>query len=798
VAAASGHGFPAALTSFVGRVTEMAEVAKLLGEYRLVTVTGPGGMGKTRLAGEVARRVAGRFADGVWLVELASVQDPALVQAVVSVALGVGQAPETSLMDSLAAVLRRQQLLLVLDNCEHLLVAVAELCAGLLPVADDIRILATSREPVGVAGEVRFRLGPLGLPKPGGTSPAAVSEAAMLFADRARRVDPRFTLSAESGPLVGRLVHRLDGMPLAIELAAARVEALGVAQLLNRLDDRFGLLVGTDRLAAARQRSLAATAQWSYELLTEQERQVFRRLSVFPGPFALEAAEAVAGAGAETVVLHLVDCSLLAPPSPGADGRDRYLMLETLRAYGAQHLTEAGDLPVTTAALVSYALQVAERARAGLETSAGERAAGRWLDAEDATLHQALAWALEHDPQAAARLAIALAPWWRLRGRFTEGYALLQAAARHSPQDGQQWCAVQVWLGWLSSRAGAAVGLDHFTAARDALEPWGPSPMLVQALTGRADTLRNIDRAAEAAKEAHRALAMARDLGDAPGEAAALDSLEAIANYAGDYQAELAWLRQAQKIDPVTVPSLVTMRHGISLATCLMDTGDITGAQQACARVIASAQEAGATYVEAESLALMAELDLLAGQVTDAVARLRQALGLAAHATTVTSIYCLDVCGHLCARIQRWGEALTLWAARSAFLDQIRLPDLPQDVARRQEPLSEARLALGPAGAPAAEARGAAMSFATAVEFATLLAAEEPRQPRSSRGQPQLSARERQLVTLVAQGHTDTEIAAQLYISVRTVRSHLDRVRDKTGYRRRADLTRLALSTGLV
>jgi predicted ATPase len=276
------RGFPAGLTSFVGRGTEVAEVAELLGEYRLVTVTGPGGMGKTRLAGEVARQVAGRFADGVWLVELARVQDPALTQAAVSVALGAGQAPGVSMLDSLAAAVGRQQLLLVLDNCEHVLAAVAQLCAALLPVADDIRILATSREPVGVAGEVRFRLGALGLPGPGGRAVGPASEAAVLFADRARRVDPHFRLNAESGPVVERLVARLDGMPLAIELAAARVEALGLAQLVDRLDDRFGLLVGADRLAAPRQRSLAATAQWSHELLTTAERQVFRRLSAFP------------------------------------------------------------------------------------------------------------------------------------------------------------------------------------------------------------------------------------------------------------------------------------------------------------------------------------------------------------------------------------------------------------------------------------------------------------------------------------------------------------------------------------
>ena len=327
-----------------------------------------------------------------------------------------------------------------------------ELCGALLPAADDVRILATSREPVGVAGEARYRVPPLGLPGPGEQAEAGGSEAVALFADRARQADPHFALSRESGPVVARLVRRLDGMPLAIELAAARVEALGVAQLLDRLDDRFGLLVGGDRLAAARQRSLAATVDWSYQLLSEEERRVFRQLSVFPASFTLEAAEAVAGAATGPVVLHLVDCSLLAPPRTGPDGRARYLMLETLRAYAADRLAEAGEQPGAAAALAGHALQVAEQAAAGMQTSAGELAAAQWLDAEDATAHQGLAWALEHDRATALRLAIALAPWWHLRGRLVAGYALLRAAAEHAARDGDAWCAAQLWLGCAGGR----------------------------------------------------------------------------------------------------------------------------------------------------------------------------------------------------------------------------------------------------------------------------------------------------------------------------------------------------------
>jgi DNA-binding CsgD family transcriptional regulator len=229
-----------------------------------------------------------------------------------------------------------------------------------------------------------------------------------------------------------------------------------------------------------------------------------------------------------------------------------------------------------------------------------------------------------------------------------------------------------------------------------------------------------------------------------------------------------------------------------------LDRGDIASARRVCAQVLSSARAAGVADALADCLALMAELDLQAGRVTEATAHLRESLGLAPRSGNVHLIYCLDVSGHLCAQTGRWGQALSVWAARTACLHRTGQPELPQDAARRAEPISRARRALGPADARAAEERGAAMTLATAVDFATLMAAENPQEPSPASGQPPLSARERELVTLVAQGRTDARIAAQLYISVRTVRSHLDRVRDKTGCRRRADLTRLALQAHLV
>jgi predicted ATPase/DNA-binding CsgD family transcriptional regulator len=798
-AAGSVHGFVPALTSFVGRASQVDDVVGLLGEYRLVTVTGPGGVGKSRLAGEVARRVAGRFADGVWLVELAAVPEPALVPAAVAVALGIHQPPGLSIPDSLVRALATQQLLLVLDNCEHVAAAVAGLCGALLPAADDMRVLATSREPAGIAGEARYRLQPLTVPDPDDPADVGRSEAVALFADRARLADPHFELGGEAGPAVARLVERLDGMPLAIELAAARAEALGLPQLLDRIDDRLALLAGGDRTAVPRQRSLAATVDWSYRLLSEDEQQVFRQLAVFPGPFTLEAAETVAGGTAGPTVLHLVDCSLLSPPRTGPDGRARYLMLETLRAYGLQRLADAGERAGADAALARYALQVAEQAAAGLQTSGGEVAAARWLDAEDPATQQALAWALDHDPGTALHLAIALSPWWLLRGRSEAGYTVLRASAGHAG-DEDMWRAGQLWLGLLAdSTSDIVASLSHFTAVRDAPAGGGPSPELVVALGGRSAALRNLGRVPEAAENARRTLALARELGYQAGEALALHELSWAANYAGDFAASLEWAEQACRIDPAGIPDWVARWCGTAMTVALIEAGQAASAQRSCADWLARARDAGDLHGQAILLWLMAELDRRTGRMCDAGGHLRETLGIASRiGDRLRLADCLDTCGHICAATGRWAEAITMWAAHAAHKADTDTLDLPHDVRRRQEPMRMAAHVLGPARTQEAEQRGAAMNLQTAVAFAIMLADQDPQAGPAPFATGQLSAREQELVTLVAQGRTDAQIAAQLYISVRTVRSHLDRIRDKTGCRRRADLTRLALQAGLV
>jgi predicted ATPase/DNA-binding CsgD family transcriptional regulator len=794
------HGLAGHLSRFVGRSAEIGEVSALLSEFRMVTLTGPGGMGKTRLAGQVARAVAAEFADGAWLAELAGVQDPALVAEQVAAALGVPAGDA----GSMAGLLVPRQLLLVLDNCEHVLASAARLCAAILQVADDVRILATSREPVGVPGEARYRLGPLTLPAPGGPPGIAESDAVILFADRARRADPRFELGADTGPAVARLVRQLDGMPLAIELAAARVEALGLTELADGLDNWLGLLVGTDRTAAERQRSLAATAGWSYRLLPEADQRAFRQLAVFPGGFTLEAARAVAGPGAAAAVLRLVDCSMALPPRAGGDGRTRYTMLATLRAYGLDQLAGTSDAAKTPADLAQYAAGVAEQAGPDLLTGASA-AAMRWLDAEAANMEEAVRWSLEHESATAVRLAAALSQWWSLRGQHRSGAETLTRVLPHAEPGSEPWCEIQLGLATLaaSSGRGAAAALDHLTAVTDALADKQPTPVLVRALAARGGMLANLGRLAEAGPVIHEALERARQIGYSYGEAQALYWLAGISHYAGDQVEHLSRARQLALIDPAELPSSMVQRSKLALTMALIEVGELAEAEQAGTGALELAQQEGNITKEGQCHFNLARIALMSGRLPAAAAGLRAALDCAVRASAAVSLLdILDVCGHYLTAAGNPAASLTLWAAHAALRQAAGLTDPVEDARRRAAPMELARRGAGGREAAAAESRGSAMTLGAAAEYALLTVVPGAEQDPGSEDQPApaagLSAREQELVTLVARGQTDAQIAAGLFISISTVRSHLDRIRDKTGCRRRADITRLALQTGLI
>jgi DNA-binding CsgD family transcriptional regulator/tetratricopeptide (TPR) repeat protein len=497
-------------------------------------------------------------------------------------------------------------------------------------------------------------------------------------------------------------------------------------------------------------------------------------------------------------VVHLVDCSLLVPPREGADGRWRYSMLQTLRGFGTGLLAGAGEQDAAAAALARWAVQVAGQAAAGLRTVEGEAAAARWLDAEEATVAQVLAWGVEHDADLALRLVPALGWWWTLRGRQAGQYELLREVAERAAPGSDGWCAAKYFLGYTAGESGdGGAALGHFTELRDAAAQRGPCPALVDGLAGQAGALFQMGRHAEAAEVARQALAMAREIGYPLGEVEVLGDMAVAALYAGDLDRAARLARQAGQI-AAGIPGLIARWCSYVLAGALFEVGELAAARTLCAAALALARDAGDLWNQTGLLSTMVMLDLEAGRLQDAAAHLREALRLDTRLGKWREFcHALDCCGLLCAATGRPAEAVTVWAARAAHLRHDELRDWADDARRREAPLRQARQAIGPGRTRAAEDRGAAMSLDTAAEYALMLTDPGLPQPTAP-GPGTLSARERELVRLVARGRTDAQIAVQLYISIRTVRSHLDRIRDKTGCRRRADLTRLALSQGLV
>jgi predicted ATPase/class 3 adenylate cyclase/DNA-binding CsgD family transcriptional regulator len=413
------QNLPAQLTKFIGRGAQMADVRALLGGNRLVTLTGAGGSGKTRLAIESVARIADQFCDGVTYVDLASITHSVVVPVAVAGALGLPDQPGRSPVETIVRFIGRRQMLMVLDNCEHLLGSSASLVIELLGTCTGLTMLTTSREPLGVPGEVTFVVPSLGL----------VDEAIELFADRARRVRPGFTVADENEGTVTEICRRLDGMPLAIELAAARVRALSLDDILASLHDRFRLLTGGSRVAVRRHQTLRASVDWSHALLTEPERILFRRLAVFMGGFDLDGAQAVAG---ETDVERyqvldqltlLVDKSLVISENIG--GPTRYRLLETVRQYALEKLGESGEADAVRTRHRDYYTALATAI--GTTTALHEQRMQQ-AEKEIDNLRAAFGWSLENsDVELALGITASLQPLWVTRGRANEGIAWFDA-----------------------------------------------------------------------------------------------------------------------------------------------------------------------------------------------------------------------------------------------------------------------------------------------------------------------------------------------------------------------------------
>jgi predicted ATPase/DNA-binding CsgD family transcriptional regulator len=907
------HNLPVQLTGFVGRSDELAAVTRLVSGERLVTITGPGGAGKTRLAAQAAAELADpRRYDGVWWVDLASTTDPAVVAELTASTVGVLVEPIGGPLRALTLQLRDRRLLVCLDNCEHLLEASAELAEALLRSCPEVTLLATSREPLGLAGETVWRV-----PSLNG------DEAVALFVDRAGRVRPWFTLDATNEAAVRTLCRRLDGIPLAIELAAAWLRTLTPAQIAAGLDDRFALLVRGPRGAVRRQQTLAASMDWSHDLLDETDRAVFRRLAGFAGGFTLAAARdvcadtgtdidgtgPVVGPEVLTALGRLVDKSLVVVDE--RQGEARYRLLETVRAYGGDKLDAAGERAPVRGRHLDHYLALAEAAEPELEEADQDAWLVR-LEAEHDNFRAALDWGLGHpDPGRGRRLAAALVWLWYKHGHGHEGLDYMRRAIDLAPDDRSavqarllvsaaalaQVCGqfprivdyaqrgldvatlndddrvrgqclfllafVQFYLdpdrAWelcVEARACAERAGDAFTAdsamvvqgsvpcMRDRFE--AALPLLRE---GGERCLRRGDRTFAALalnyqddiavltgdirladRLATQALEIARPLGDyyavglstchlalVKGVVGDVDGglrlMETVVRsiegadhdvfiprlgsvlgklwlWSGNPKAAIEWFeRDVRTADRVEADNLISARSLPGLGAALRHLGRAGPAREAIDRATALTRRLDVPHLLAEALDQSGFL--AASDDPNAAEDLHhQALALRIdHGLRTSMVDSLDALAGLAGRAESFTEAVRLLAASDAARTAMGYPRPPIDQPDHEATLARFCTALGDDEIATAWAEGTALSLDDAVAYARR---SRGARKRPSTGWASLTPTELDVVRLVAEGLTNPEIGARLFVSRATVKTHLSHVYAKLGVSNRTELAALA------
>jgi predicted ATPase/class 3 adenylate cyclase len=633
------NNLPIQLTSFVGREREVDEVAELLSKTRLLTLTGAGGCGKTRLALHVAADVLDAYADGVWVADLAAVTDPDGVLRQVAAAVGVREegtggvgsiggdaaGQTTALNDRLINSLRSRRLLLVMDNCEHLVAACAQVADILLRACPELHVIVTTREPLGVAGEVAWRVPSLGTPDPKHVpepDELARFEAVKLFCDRAEAARPGFVLTPEDGEAVALICHRLDGIPLAVELAAAKVHALTTKQIAERLGNRFRLLTGGSRTALARQQTLRALVDWSHELLDDNERALLRRLSVFSGGFTLEAAEELCASGdVETedvleLVMSLVRKSLVQMDE--LESGARYRLLETIRQYAREKLLESGEVEELRARHREYFLRLAEAAEPELRRH--EQA--QWLETlelEHDNLRSAIEWSLDepNGAEAALRLAGSLRGFWDTRGHLTEGRRWTESALA---VDGAASPGARAKA--LKGAGALAGGLGDNDTARRYLDE---SLVLYRELDDRGaicDVLRitgfvaaNTGDHETQGRLTQEALELAREIGDGGRTALCLNNLGVVAVSRGDWTTARPLMTEALGLlrEAGDMAYAITPLRNLGLFASLLD-GDKDTARSQFEEALEIARRIGA---KADTLSCLHSLGDLAAAEDD-------------------------------------------------------------------------------------------------------------------------------------------------------------------------------------
>ena len=766
---------PQMLTSFIGRERELAEVRQRLSETRLVTLTGPGGTGKTRLALEVARSVLELFQEGVWLVELATVMEGESVLQVVASTLGVREEADRSLIATLTDYLRPRNLLLVLDNCEHVLSICSQLAHALLRSAPNLQILATSRQAFGLEGECVWKVQPLSLPdseQSASYKELAGSEAVRLFVDRARLRRNDFVLSPEEVPLVAALCRQLDGLPLAIELAAARTRALSVEQLASRLDERFRLLAATADTVEPRHRTLSALMDWSYDLLSPQEQTLLRQISVFAGAFTLEAVRAVCHIGpgggsiGETVtgtaeeweaiesISQLVDKSLVTVEEQG--GQAHYRMLETIREYAWEKLQASGDTVELRNRHLRYYLSIAEQSQDEL---LGENQR-LWLDRlerEHDNLRAALAWSRsdEVEPLVSLRLAGALAWFWYFRGYLTEGRTELENALHHAETE----------LGELSAFSVRGVKGETVEANRQM-----QLVELAKVLTASGTLAFLQGDYSHSQRRLEQSLGIWRQLKDARGTAFALTFLARLAKRNEDpackslVEESVELFRQAGE------------KWGLALSLVLLsevahDEGEAGRAASLHQESLALYQELGHAWGVALELSSAGQAAMQRGDYIAARGPLEKAVAIQRNV----------------------GDKWTLaWTLRSLAGAVRAVGDYQRARALHQESLVIFDELQDREGIALATED---LSSLTSLMNGSVSEAEVPpsEQLNSSSADGGLTKREVEVLRLLAEGLADAQIAERLSVSVRTVNAHVRSIYSKVGVATRSAATRYAI-----
>lgn len=773
------------LSNFIGRKRELAQVHQYLAQTRLLTLVGVGGCGKTRLAREVAVELASTnsFDDGVWLVELAALDDPALVPPVVAQALRVRETFDQPITGSLLDFLSQRQLLLVLDNCEHLLIACAQLTEKLLLGSKQLKILATSREPLGLAGETAFLVPSLSLPEATHTlsSHAVEYDAPALFLERAKSVLPTFTLGEHNEAAILQVCRRLDGIPLAIELAAARVNVLTVGQIAARLDDRFTLLTANNRSAVLpRHQTLRATIDWSYDLLSEKERVLFRRLAAFAGGFTLEAAEGICAfddiAQSEIldVLARLVSKSLVIAEI-FEQQEARYHLLETIRQYALTLLRESGEESIVRDRHRDWFLAMAENARAQWRGPT-QKAVFYQLETEHDNLRAALEWSKQGASSAEIALRLASALW-----RFWEIHAHLREGLQHLTDV----LALSRAQAHTTARAKALFGAGYLTMMQGGEQSFFAAERLL-----------------------NESLMIGNELDDPQLIARGVYGLGMLARYRGDNERAVKQLEESlarfRQLDD-RVGTYISLFNLAQVATA---RGDYEQAQSLHEESLTLKRAQGDQWSIANSLMSLTMLARLQGKYEQAIHLFQEGLALFEIVNDRKNIAFSLLEFSIIAALQGHSPlAVQIYAAADRLLEDLGYAKDHAYRAESKRQLSTTRSRMGQARFNVAWESGHVLSLDQAIEQVQGFGL--PEQKAGSQtfdvqdGKDQalvvpLNEREIEILRLIAEGFSNNEIAERLVIALSTVKWHTNNLFGKLGVHSRTQAVALAKELGLL